>query len=149
MQELNFPLFPFKIKSAEAKQQIFDAFRRKWVALTPEEWVRQHVLEYLRQEKSYPASLTSVEFPLELNGLKKRCDIVYFRNSGKPLMIVECKAPSVAIEQTVFDQAVRYNLVLGVRYLFLTNGLKHVIARMEENGTVNFLNEVPVFIPGP
>lgn len=145
MKELNLPSFSFKIKTEGAKPQIFDEFRKKWVSLTPEEWVRQHVLQYLFQEKKFPAGLTAVETGIELNGLKRRCDVVYYQSNGKPLMIVECKAPEVQITQTVFDQILRYNLSLEVPYLMVTNGLSHFYAKISEGNKPFFLREIPEF----
>ena len=146
MKELNFPQFDFKIKSDGAKSQIFDSFRKKWVALTPEEWVRQHVLRYLYEVKAFPLGLTAVEAGIEINGLKRRCDIVYYKTVNQPVFLVECKAPEVAISQAVFDQILRYNLSLGVEYLLVTNGIHHALARLNSMKTsFELLKEIPHF----
>ena len=117
MTELNLPFYKFKIKSSENKRLIFDQLRKKYVVLTPEEWVRQHFISYLLSEKKYPASLIAIEKEMKINGLKKRTDILIFNKQGLPYIIVECKAPSVPITQTTFDQIARYNLKLNASFL--------------------------------
>ncbi len=102
---------------------VFDAIRKKWLQLTPEEWVRQHVVNYFITQQKYPASLISLEKEIELNGIKKRYDVVVYTKELKPFMIVECKAPSIELSQEVLEQASRYNLILNVDYVFITNGL--------------------------
>lgn len=147
MIKLNLPTYSFKIKSKENKTLIFDKFRKKYVVLTPEEWVRQHFAYYLLEEKKYPFSLISVEKQLIINNLKKRSDILVFNALGTPEIIVECKAPSVKISQETFDQIARYNLKLNANYLIVTNGLKHFYCQMDtENETYIFLKEIPDFI---
>ncbi len=141
MQELNFPAYSFKINTLGAKPQIFDTVRKKWVALTPEEWVRQHVLQYLFTEKGYPLSLTAVEAAIDLHGMRRRCDVICHTSEGKPLLVVECKAPGVKITQAVFDQAWRYHFSLQVSALMLTNGLSHYIAIVHPG------NPAPVYTP--
>lgn len=114
------------------------------MALTPEEWVRQHVINYLVHELRCPPSLLGVEIPLELNGLSKRADIVIYGRSGKPVGLVECKAPGVAISQRTFEQAARYNSVFQVPYLMVTNGLRHFCCAVDhERGAVDFLPSLP------
>ncbi len=113
MQKLNLPQYKFNIKSKENKTLIFDEIRKKYIVLTPEEWVRQHFVCYLQHEKNYPISLISVEKQLIINNLKKRFDILVFNRNGQPKIIVECKAPSVKITQDTFDQIARYNLKLN------------------------------------
>lgn len=141
MKKLNLPEYTFRIREQESKTQIFDDFRKKFVALTSEEWVRQNFLRYLVTEKKYPRSLISVEGGLKLFKLKKRTDIVVYDSQGKPLLIVECKAPEVNISNNVFDQIVRYNMALQVKYLALTNGLKHYICK------IDYLNQSYIFLP--
>lgn len=141
--KLIYPAYSFKINTEGAKPQIFDAFRKKWVVLNPEEWVRQHVLRFLKEEKGFPAGLTSVEAGIDLFGLKRRCDIVYYSANHHPIMIVECKAPEVKIDQAVFDQIWKYNLKLKVPYLLLTNGQTEVLACLDEENTPRFLREIP------
>lgn len=146
MQRLNLPAYSFKIKSGEQRKQIFDPVRKKYVALTPEEWVRQHVAQYLIQEKNYPASLIAIEMGLKLNGRQKRGDIVVYNNAGKPILIVECKAPEVKITQAVFDQIARYNMVLEVPVLLVSNGLQHIACYMDhQEQKFHYLPEVPEY----
>ena len=125
MQKLNLPQYEFKFKMLGQITQIFDIVRKKYTALTPEEWVRQHIIHFLIHEKGFPASLIGVEKGIVFNGLKKRVDILIFDRNAKPFMIVECKAPQVKISQEVFDQASIYNLQLNVKFLLVTNGFKH------------------------
>lgn len=147
MQKLNLPSYSFKLKSKENKTLIFDKFRKKYVVLTPEEWVRQHVASFLLEEKKYPISLISIEKQFLVNNLKKRTDIIIFNASGNPEIMVECKAPTVKITQETFDQIARYNLKIKANYLFVTNGLDHFYCQMDfENETYIFLQELPDFI---
>lgn len=144
MQELNLPSYPFRIKSSENKTHIFDIIRKKYVVLTPEEWVRQHILHYLISEKKYPISLIAVEKQLKINSLVKRTDIVVFNRDGKPEIIVECKAPNIPLSQDAFDQIARYNLTLDANYLMVTNGLAHYYCQIDfSNETYLFLQELP------
>lgn len=146
MQSLNFPAFDFRLKNSENKVHIFDVIRKKFVVLQPEEWVRQHVIHFLLQEKNYPISLINVEKQLEINGLKKRYDIVVFNSDGSIFLLVECKAPQVQITQTVFDQIARYNMNLDAKFLMVTNGLQHYYCKMiftEEK--YSFLRQIPDF----
>jgi hypothetical protein len=144
MQKLNLPTYNFKIKNNENKILIFDVIRKKYMVLTPEEWVRQHFVHFLMDEKKYPISLIALEKQLILNNLKKRSDILVFNKSGKPEIIVECKAPKVKITQATFDQIARYNLKLKATYLIVTNGLNHFFCKMDfENETYIFLQDVP------
>lgn len=122
---LNFPAYPFSMRAEGQSKQIFDFVRRRFVDLTPEEWVRQHLLRFLTDTYRYPASLLAVEKQVKVNGLSQRADVVVYDREGKPWMIVECKAPSVEITQDTFYQAARYNLSLQVPYYLLTNGLQH------------------------
>lgn len=123
--EIQYPKKDFKLKTENNIQSIWDDVRKKWVKLTPEEWVRQNFIQYLLVVKNYPASLMAIEKGIELNGLKKRCDIVIFKDR-KPWMIVECKEPNVPLSQDTFMQIIRYNMVLQVPYLVLTNGTQTV-----------------------
>jgi len=146
VQKLNLPEYTFRIREQDSKKQIFDDFRKKFVTLTPEEWVRQNFLRYLVTEKKYPRSLISVESGLKLYQRRKRTDIVVYDNLGKPLMIVECKAPEVLINQNVFDQIVRYNMALQVNFLILTNGLNHYSCTIDYlNQSYQFLKEIPPY----
>ena len=144
---LNLPQYTFRIKDKLDKKLIFDGFRRRWVALTPEEWVRQNFVRYLTEEKHFPASLVAVERSLRMNQRDFRTDIVLFSKSGNPLVVVECKAPEVKISQQVFDQIARYNLDLRVNYLIVTNGLTHYCCRFDqEQLSYTFLPEIPDYL---
>lgn len=144
MQKLQFPEYSFRFKNNENKPWIFDQIRKKFVVLNPEEWVRQHVVHYLIQEKKYSKNLINVEKQLLLNNTTKRYDVVVFNSDGSVFMIVECKAPSVKITQDTFDQIARYNLVLNASYLMVTNGLEHYFCKMDfENQCYHFLRDIP------
>lgn len=144
MQVLNLPTYKFRIKSNENKYVIFDIIRKKYVILSPEEWVRQHFIHYLIEEKKYPISLISVEKKLTIHKLTKRTDILVFNTEGLPHIIIECKAPSVKITQEAFDQIARYNLKLQADYLIVTNGLKHFYCSMDvKNEHYVFLDNIP------
>jgi len=144
MQELNFPQFDIKIKKQDDKWFVFDIIRRKYVVLTPEEWVRQHALHYIIYDKKYPSGLIAVEKQLVINQTKRRFDIVVFNRKMLPEILVECKAPQVQIDQKTFDQANQYNWLLKAPYLFLTNGLKHYLCHINfEDNNFNFLKELP------
>jgi predicted type IV restriction endonuclease len=146
MQNLNFPSYTFRFKNSENKVAIFDEIRKKFVVLTPEEWVRQHVVQYLLLEKKYPKSLINVEKLVKVNGLNKRYDIVVFRPNGEIFLLIECKAPEVPISQQTFDQIARYNLKLNAQFLMVTNGLNHYFCQMDfENEKYVFLKEAPEF----
>ncbi|MET2984989.1 type I restriction enzyme HsdR N-terminal domain-containing protein [Aureibaculum conchae] len=141
---LNLPKAELSIKSKENKQFIFDIIRKKYMVLTPEEWVRQHVIHYLIHEKNYPKSIIAVEKQLTFNTLKKRFDVLVFNTKGLPELIVECKAPNVKITQDTFDQIARYNLKLNADYLMVTNGLQHYFCKMDAvNEGYIFLEELP------
>lgn len=141
MRPLNLPPYSYNINS---KNEIFDRVRKKYVALTPEEWVRQHLINYLITEKKVPASLLAIEKSLKLNNLIKRADIVVYSKNGKALMLVECKAPEVRITQTTFEQIARYNMVYEVNYLLVSNGLEHYCALVDfGQRKVDFLEEIP------
>lgn len=146
MQKLNFPNYSFRFKNSENKTFIFDVIRKKFLLLTPEEWVRQHVVNYLIEEMYYPKSLINVEKLVKVNGINKRYDIVVFRNDGSFFLLVECKAPEVNITQQTFDQIAQYNLVLKAENLMVTNGLNHYFCQMDfENEKYIFLKELPRF----
>jgi len=144
MHPLNLPTYKFKIKSTKNKYFIFDIVRKKYVSLTPEEWVRQHIIHFLIEEKNYPISLIAIEKKLTINKLTKRTDILVFTSEGLPHIIVECKAPSIKITQDTFDQIARYNLKLEANYLITTNGLEHFYCKMDnENEQYIFLKNIP------
>lgn len=144
--QLNLPTYDYQIKRTIDGDQIFDCLRRKFVALTPEEWVRQHFVAFLIHHKNYPASLMANEIAISLNKTKRRCDTVVFDKTGKPLVIIEYKAESVEITQKVFDQIVRYNMVLKAQYLIVSNGMKHYCCRIDyDNHTYHFLQDIPPY----
>jgi hypothetical protein len=144
MQKLNFPAYTFRFKNSENKIAVFDEIRKKFVVLTPEEWVRQHVVQFLLQQKNYPKSYINVEKSIKINGLTKRYDVVVFEPDGKIFLLVECKAPEVPISQNTFDQIARYNMTLEAKYLMVTNGLNHYFCQMDfENEQYQFLKDLP------
>ena len=146
MQKLNLPSYHFKLKSSENKTLIFDKLRKKYMVLTPEEWVRQHFVQFLIAEKKYPISLIALEKQLTINNRRKRTDILVFNSDGKHEIIVECKAPCIKITQNTFDQIARYNLKLKANYLIVTNGLEHFYCKMDfEKETYVFLREIPAY----
>ena len=146
MIPLNLPAYPFRLKEHDGKTSIFDALRKRYVALTPEEWVRQHFVAYLINEKGYPAGRMGNEISLLQNGRKRRCDTLIYDAEGRPLVVVEYKAPQVEISQATFDQIVRYNSVLQVRYLMVTNGLSHYCCAVDyELGRCRFLADIPAY----
>lgn len=147
MERLNLPTYSFNIKSLDKGKQIFDICRKKWVALTPEEWVRQHLLHYFTNELHYPAGLVAIELSIKINRLHRRCDMIVYNRRGKPVLIAECKAPEIKLNQKVFNQVSRYNLDLKVPYLLVSNGIKHYCALLDqESGSYQFLEKFPDYI---
>jgi len=143
---LNFPVYSFRFKNSENKVSIFDEIRKKFILLTPEEWVRQHVVQFMLQDKKYPKSYINVEKLIKVNDLSKRYDGVVFQPNGEIFLLIECKAPEVPISQHTFDQIARYNLVLKAKYLMVTNGLNHYFCQMDfENEKYVFLKELPEY----
>jgi type I site-specific restriction endonuclease len=148
MQKLNFPRYSFRFKNSENKVAIFDEIRKKFIILTPEEWVRQHVVQFLLQEKKYPKSYINVEKLIKINDLSKRYDIVVFQPDGSIFLLIECKAPEVTISQQTFDQIAQYNLVLNAQFLMTTNGLNHYFCKMNfETEKYQFLKDLPEYCP--
>jgi hypothetical protein len=144
MQSLNFPTYTFKIKSKENKPAIFSILRKKYVILTPEEWVRQHCVQYLISEKNYSPSLLNEEKQIKVNDILKRYDIVAFKPDGDIELVVECKAYNVSISQDTFDQIARYNMALKADYLMITNGINHYICKMDYSSeSYVFLTTLP------
>lgn len=142
--KLDLPDHGVKTKHGAHGPEVFDPWRRRWVALTPEEWVRQHFLNHLVHDLAYPAGRIAVEASLVLNGLRKRADAVVYGADGRALMLVECKAPGVPIGQAVFEQAARYNMVHKVRLLVVTNGMRHFCCAIDPDaGTSRFLPSLP------
>lgn len=143
-EHLNFPEYDIRKRIIESRSEVFDNVRNVWILLTPEEWVRQNIIHYLINENKIPKSLIAVEMPIKMNSMQRRCDIVVYTKSGKPKMIVECKAPSVKINQQTVDQASRYNLTLKVPFLLVTNGLQHYSFFIDfENKTTEVLKTIP------
>ena len=146
MQKLNLPEYEFRIKKEDTKTLIFDGIRKKNVVLTPEEWVRQNFIQFLKAEKMYPESLMAVEKQIKVNGNPRRFDLLIYLRNGQPNLIVEFKAPNVKITQETFDQVVRYNMVLRVEYVIVSNGLQHFACKIDyENKSYSFLKEIPDF----
>ncbi len=146
MEKLNFETYSFRLKKVDNKVFIFDEIRKKFVMLQPEEWVRQHVVRFLIEERNFPKSLINVEKELTINRLTKRYDVVVFSKSGEVFLVVECKAPTIPITQDVFDQVARYNLVLKSQFLMVTNGLQHYFCQMDyQNNKYVFLKDLPHF----
>ena len=146
MKKLNFPVYSFRFKNSENKVAIFDEIRKKFILLTPEEWVRQHTVKFLLQDKKFPKSYINVEKLIKINDLSKRYDVVVFQPNGEIFILIECKAPEVPISQNTFDQIARYNLVLKAKYLMVTNGLNHYFCQMDfENEKYIFLKELPEY----
>ena len=144
-QELTLPAFEYKVKKKNGAVMIFDMIRKKFVVLTPEEWVRQHVVHYLVEVKGYPVASIAVEREIDLYGLRRRFDIVVFDRIGKPWMLVECKAPAVLLSKQVFDQAFRYNLTLCAPYVAITKGIKHFCGKIDPIRGFVFLPDFPEF----
>ncbi len=142
MQKLNLPEYSFKIKNPEGKTYIFDSFRKKYVRLTPEEWVRQNFVRFLITEKKYSPALIVVEAGVKVNNNPQRADLIVFDRSGNAVLVAEFKAPEVKISQQAFDQIVRYNMQLKVKYLIVSNGLEHYCC------SINYPENSYAFLPG-
>jgi len=146
MQKLSLPEYQFRFRSENEKDFIFDRWRKKYVSLTPEEWVRQNFIMFLVEEKTFPASRIAVEKGLKVGKRLKRTDVVIYDITGKPQLIVECKAPEVKLSPDTFDQIIRYNISLQVHYLVVTNGLSHYCCKLDyENNSYEFLKEIPIY----
>jgi len=146
MLQLNLPPYNFRIKKENEKFFIFDAQRKRYVSLTPEEWVRQHFIRFLVEEKKYPAAYLAIEKQLTMNGMKKRCDAILYNELAQPVMIIEFKAPNVPITQQTFDQVAVYNTKLKVDYFMISNGLEHYCCRVNtENSNYEFFSEIPTY----
>ena len=146
METLNFEHYPMSIKNKENKRYIFDVIRKKDLLLTPEEWVRQHCIQFLLQEKKYPVSLINVEKSIQVYGQMKRYDIIVFTPKGKVKILVECKAPHIPLDQAVFDQIARYNLQVDSEFLMVTNGLQHIYCQLDyHQKTYHFLRGLPAY----
>jgi hypothetical protein len=143
MLKIDYPNHPFKIKQDHGKHLIFDEVRKKWITLTPEEWVRQNFIQYLVQVKNYPSSIIAVEKEIQLGELRKRCDIVVYK-SHEPWMIIECKEQTVSLSDSVIQQILRYNISLKVKILVVTNGESTYAAQLDD-GKIISLNELPLW----
>jgi type I site-specific restriction endonuclease len=146
MTRLNLPAIDYKLRNIQGETEIFDVVRKKFILLSPEEWVRQHFIHYLNHQKGVPLSLMAIEYSLKVNKMRKRADIVVFGTGGQPILIVECKASSIKISQKVFDQVARYNMAVKVKYLVVTNGLEHFACQVDfTDANYAFLEEIPDF----
>ncbi len=146
MQKLNLPEYEFKIKVEESRQFIFDIIRKKYIVLTPEEWVRQNFIRYLAEEKNYPQSLMAVEKKIMLNGKLFRFDLLVYNRNGQPFLMAEFKAPEVKITQDAFDQVVRYNMVIRVENVAVSNGMQHFACKIDyPKNSYEYLPEIPLF----
>ena len=146
MKQLNLPEYSFRITGKEGEELILDPIRRKFVRLTPEEWVRQNFIQYLVNEGGYPPGLIGVEVKSRFSNLNRRVDILIHDRTGAPVMIVECKSPEITLNDKVFDQIVCYNLGFRVPYLIVTNGLVHYACRIDiENNKYEFLHVIPLY----
>lgn len=147
MKQLNFPSCDFTIKRDDDQLFIFDEVRKKWIVLTPEEWVRQHVVFYLVGQKKYPASLIAIEKSIKVNTRTKRFDIACYNNKAEPVVLIECKAPEVKINQSTMDQALRYNSKIQAPCIVLTNGLDLVCAMIDfESKKVSYVTDIPSYL---
>ena len=146
MLSLNLPAFETKIINQNGKNSIFDILRKRYIALTPEEWVRQHFVHYLVTHKGYPQALMANEVNLKLNNTTKRCDTVLYNRDLSAKMIIEYKAPHIEITQAVFNQITRYNMVLKVDYLIVSNGMQHYCCRIDyKDQSYSFLKDIPEY----
>ena len=146
MKSLNLPTYSFKIKSLGVYEYIFDKLRRKYVRLTPEEWVRQNIISFLGAERNFPISRIVVEKSLRVYNVKKRADILVYGSSGEPLLLAECKSPDVKISKDAFLQASIYNYHFRVKYLLITNGMKHYCCSVDfDTGMISFLEDIPYY----
>ena len=146
MTDLNFPGYQFYVRGEGRSQEIYDAISQKYVALAPEEWVRQHLVQYLVQEKGIPIGLLRREIPLYVCGMRKRADVVAYDRNVRPVIVAECKAPHVGLNQSTFDQVGLYNKELRARYIVITNGLSHHFCQIDhERNTTRFVNDIPTF----
>jgi len=146
LRQLNLPEYSFRISGKEGEEMILDPIRKKYVRLTPEEWVRQNFIRYLINEGGYPPGLIGVEVKSRFSNLNRRVDILIHDRTGAPVMIVECKSPEITLNDKVFDQIVCYNLGFRVPYLIVTNGLVHYACRIDiENNKYEFLHVIPLY----
>ena len=146
MWQLNLPTYKFNIKKTGDKLLILDTQRKRFVTLTPEEWVRQNFIQFLIRDKYYPGALIAIESQLSINGMKKRCDAIIYDRDGKPLIIIEFKSPTIPITQKTFDQAAVYNSKLNVTYFIISNGIEHYFCRIDKQKmSYDFYPNIPDF----
>ena len=146
-KSLSFPQAQLKLTRKEGQVFVWCIIRKKSLVLTPEEWVRQHLIHFLIQEKQIPIGLIAAEMAIEINQLSRRCDVVVFGKDGKPKLIVECKAPEINLTEKTFNQIAQYNAALNVDLLMVTNGLQHIVCQIDrENSQLNYLEELPDLI---
>jgi hypothetical protein len=147
VNKLNLPTYDPSLKKEQGKVYIFDNIRKKYVVLTPEEWVRQHFINYLIQELKYPKSLFRIEGSITYNKLQKRSDILIYNRQGKPWMLIECKSPTIKLSQKAFNQVAVYNMTIGAEYVAVTNGMVHYCyAGMKKGEELKFLDDFPDFV---
>lgn len=143
---LNFPKTPLKLSKKGEEIYVWDVFRKKKLLLTPEEWVRQHILHFLVEHKEVPLPLIAAEYPIEVNTMVRRCDGVIFNREGKAIAIIECKAPKIKLNEAVLHQIAQYNFKLRVEWLILTNGLQTIVAFVDQKtGAIQYFEEIPEF----
>ncbi len=145
MLSLNLPHTDLKLRKTQGKIQVWDHIRQKWIILTPEEWVRQQFTHWLVEQLGYPRARLAHEISLQFGSMQRRCDAIVYDHEAKPLVILEFKAPHISISQSTFDQITRYNSVLRVPYLIISNGMKHYCAHIDTDKSVVFLDEIPRF----
>lgn len=145
LKELNLPKYKFRIVKNGDSLLIFDPLRKKELVLTPEEWVRQNLIRYLIEELAYPEGLISIEAGLKLNTLQKRYDALIYSREGKPLVLIECKAPEIAVNQSVFDQILSYNSQINAPCLLISNGMKHFFLKIKSDGKFRFEKKMPMY----
>ncbi|HEY9559880.1 MAG TPA: type I restriction enzyme HsdR N-terminal domain-containing protein [Anseongella sp.] len=144
--QLDFPPYPFRLQEQEGKLYIFDPLRKKYLVCTPEEWVRQHLVQYMTRTRRYPRSLVQIEGGLSVNERKRRSDVLFFDPQGKEYLLAECKSPNVTLSNSVFEQAALYNTRHQAKYLLITNGLRHFCCQIDHiNRSYRFLEDIPSF----
>jgi hypothetical protein len=146
LDTLNLPAYEFQQRERAGKREIYDPIRQKYVRLTPEEWVRQHFVQYLIRDRGVPRGLVTVEQSFDYQGMARRADIIVHDRAGQPLLMTECKAPAVPLEQATLDQVARYNRVVDAPFLIITNGLEHYCCRIDRAAeSYEFLDAVPAY----
>jgi type I site-specific restriction-modification system R (restriction) subunit len=145
MQPLNLPKYTFRFENRSNQEYIFDTVRKKFIICTPEEWVRQNIIQYLIHEKAVPTGFISIEKTIKINQMSRRYDILVANKSGEAIIIVECKSPSVKIQESAFQQIAQYNIHFQVPYLFVSNGLQHYFCRINHDKSMQFLQDIPIY----